>query len=205
MRCRAEEEVLSTSILAPVVARRAAEIAAKVEIGEPARALLRPDMTPGQFLDLLIQKDHLADAVRFLASALTKFEAVWWGIQSARATAVPPAVLPPKQVAALTAAEKWLQDPSEDNRRAALPAALEAGTPTPGSLVAIGVFYSGGSLAPASVPTVPAGEHLTAAMIAGAVIQAAYGDADKAKERLKAFLTKGGEIANGLSRWPPRT
>lgn len=197
---------MSTATLAPVATatatRKASDIAAKVEIGEPARALLRPDMTPRQFLDLLIQKDHLSDAVRFLAGALTKPEGVWWGIQGARATAVFPAALPPGQVAALAAAEKWLQDPSEDNRRAAFPAALEAGVSTPAGLVAIGVFYSGGSLAPASVPTVPAGEHLTAAMIAGAITQAAYSDASKAKERLKAFLTKGGEVATGLSRWP---
>lgn len=199
---------MSTAVLAPVATatatRKASDVAAKFEIGDPARALLRPDMTPRQFLDLLIQKDQLADAVRFLANALSKSEAVWWGIQCARATAVPPASLPPSQVAALAAAEKWLQDPSEDNRRAAFPAALEAGPPTPAGLVAIGVFYSGGSLAPASVPTVPAGEHLTAAMVAGGIMQAAYGDAGKAKERLKAFLTKGGEIANGLSRWPPK-
>jgi hypothetical protein len=196
---------MSSSSLVCVAAKKAAEVAAKLELGEAARSLLRPDLTPRQYLDLLIQKGHPGDAVRFLAHALPKPEAVWWAIQCARTATIPPAALPPKQVAALAAAERWLQDPSDDNRRNALPAAQEAGVETPPGMVAIGTFFSGGSLAPASVPSVPPGEHLTAAVVAGAIIQGAYaGDSDKGNERLKAFLTKGIEIAGGSNRWPAK-
>jgi hypothetical protein len=199
---------VSTAMLAPSAAksstRSAAEITEKSSLRERARALLRPDMTPCEYLAALIRDDHLVDAADFLAHMLPKPEAVWWGIQCARSAAASPEDVHPTHIAALAVAEKWLQDPSEQNRRAALSAAQDAGMGRPAGLVAIGVFFSGGSLAPASVPTVPAGEHLTAAMIAGAVIQAAYQNCDDGKERLKAFLTKGSEVANGLSRWPPK-
>lgn len=185
--------------------RKAADVVASVRMAEPALALLRPEMTPRQYLDILTQKGHIADAVRFLAHAVSKPEAVWWAVQCARSAVLPSAALPPRHAAALSAAEKWLQDPSDDNRRAALLAAQAAGAETPAGLAAIGVFFAGGSLAPPSVPAVPPGEHLTADMVAVSISQAAAsGNSTMLMERLAGFLTKGMEIANGASRFPPK-
>ena len=48
-------------------------------------------------------------------------------------------------------------------------------------------------------------EFLTAALVAGAIIQGAYaGNSDKGNERLKAFLAKGVEVAGGSNRWPAK-
>ncbi len=50
----------------------AAEICRKFPLSEAAAKLLRADMKPQPFLELLIDKQHHADAVRFLAHSMPK-------------------------------------------------------------------------------------------------------------------------------------
>ena len=106
-----------------------------------------------QFLDALIGKQHFLDAVRFLAHALPKREAVWWACVCARQVADGKEPAPVK--AALAAAEKWVADPSEDNRATAMPAARRPSWATPAGCAAMAAFWSGGSLAPPKAPVVP--------------------------------------------------
>lgn len=194
---------MSSTGLSRVAAKTAAEVCQRFEPGAAARALLRPDLSPRQYLDLLTQKGQLLDAVRFLAHALPKPEAVWWGVQCARAVLGPSPA--PKAAAALVAAEKWLADPSDENRRAALPAAEQAGVDTAAGCAAVGVFFSGGSLGPSALPSIPPAEDLTARVVAGGVIQAAtVGEPEKANEKLASCLASGIEVANGMSRWPAK-
>src|SRR5437868_15322848 len=89
-----------------VSAKTAAEVCKRFSLQEPAKKLLRDDLTPRQFLDLLLQQKQHLDAVRLLAYALPKQEAVWWACLCARTVAG--ANPPPKVVAALQAAEKWV-------------------------------------------------------------------------------------------------
>jgi hypothetical protein len=67
--------------------RRAADIAAVAELGEEAMGLLRPEIAPPDYVALLMSKKLYADAVRFVAHALPKREAVWWGWISAKRAA----------------------------------------------------------------------------------------------------------------------
>src|SRR2546423_1326844 len=67
-------------------ARPAAEVAAAVSLSDNARALLPPALTARQFLDALAAAPLPDDAIRFLAAALPKREAVWWGVLCARAS-----------------------------------------------------------------------------------------------------------------------
>src|SRR4051812_46357060 len=119
---------MSQGAMVHVPAKRAAEVCGRFALGEVGKGLLRDDQTPRQFLDLLMEKGEYPDAVRFLAYALPKREAVWWACLCARTAsgANPPAPIR----AALNAAEVWASDPSEENRRAAMPAAEEAGFST---------------------------------------------------------------------------
>src|ERR671937_3326223 len=94
--------------LAKVTAKTAAEVCKHFPLGDEAKKLLRDGQTPAQFLDLLIEKQQFPDAVRFLAHALPKREAVWWACLCARAAAGPNP--PPKAAAAVQAAEKWVAD-----------------------------------------------------------------------------------------------
>src|SRR5207245_536329 len=144
-------------------------------------------------LDALIEKQQFPDAIRFLAHALPKREAVWWACVCARGTTGPNP--PPKITAALQAAEKWCSDPSEDNRRATQLAADAAELATPAGC-------AGGSLAPANVPVVPPGENLTAHGVTGSVMLAAVlQEPEKAPEKFKKFLAQGIEVGNGASKW----
>src|SRR5262245_61787247 len=92
-----------------IEAKTAAEICKKVDLGDDAKALLRDDLTPRQFLTLLAQKEQFPDGARFVASALPKREAVWWACQCARLVLDPEA--PEAQRAAIDGAEAWAADP----------------------------------------------------------------------------------------------
>src|ERR1035441_7160931 len=62
-------------------------ISTVAELGEEAMALLRPELHPLDFVALLMEKTLYPDAVRFIAHALPKREAVWWGWVCARRAA----------------------------------------------------------------------------------------------------------------------
>lgn len=186
--------------LTRVAAQKAQDIARRFSLGDDARELLGEGLTPRQYLDLLLEKQQFPDATRFLAHGLPKQEAVWWACLCARQTqGANPA---PKATAALQAAEQWVKDPSEDNRRAALPAAEAADFGTPAGCAAIAAFWSGGSMGPPNVPTIPPGEYLTALAVAGVVMLAAVlTEPERAPDKFRRFLTLGIEVANGSERW----
>src|ERR1035438_2362379 len=109
---------------APQPVPKVVAISSVAELGDDATALLRPDQHPLEFLKLLVDKHLYPDAVRFLAHALPKREAVWWAWVSAKRSAGPDA--PPKIKASLEAPGKWIADPNEEPRRASMAAAQAA-------------------------------------------------------------------------------
>ena len=58
-------------------------------------------------VDRLVAAGRHQDAVKLLAHALPKREAVWWACMCARA--IPDAALPPEDAAAIEAAETWVR------------------------------------------------------------------------------------------------
>lgn len=194
----------SGEVLAHVPAAKAAEVCERVTLGEEAKALLKVEMTPKQYLTRLIDGKQPLDAIRFLAYALPKREAVWWACLCARKVADPG--MPEEQTAALRGAEAWVVDPTEENRRAAMPLAEAAGLGTPAGCAAMAAFWSGGSLAPPNVPAVPPADHLTAHGAAGSVMFAAViSQPEKAPAKYQTFFELGLGVAEGRLRWgaPP--
>ena len=180
-----------------VSAKSAAEICGRYELGPAAKKFLRDDATPRQFLGVLIEKEQYLDAVRFLSFALPKKEAVQWACLCARHILRVQATA--RESESLRAAERWVMDPSDDNRRAAMAAAEKEGLGSPAGCAALAAFLSGGSLAPTSVATVPPGEHLTAQVAAGAIMLAAViVEPEKAPEKYRVFLAHGLDLAKGL-------
>jgi hypothetical protein len=191
---------MSSDGLTKITAKTAAEVCKNFALTDEAKTLLRDGLTPAQFVDILISKQYFPDAVRFLAHALPKREGVWWASLCARAAAGPSP--PSKIAAALQAAEKWTVDPSEENRRAAMPAAEAAEFKTPAGCAAVAAFWSGGSLAPPNAPVVPPSEYLTAHGISGAVMLAAVqAEPQKAPEKYRKFMAQGIEVAKGTLCW----
>ena len=188
---------------APINSRTVA-IATVAELGEEAMALLRPDLHPLDFVALLMEKALFPDAVRFVAHALPKREAVWWGwVCARRAAGETP---PPKIKAALDATERWIAQPNEDNRRLAMAAAEKAELGTAAGCAGLAAFFSGGSLAPPDAPPVPPGEFLAAKAVAGAVIFAAVAkEPEKAPEKFRSFVAQGVEVTTRLKLWASRS
>ena len=184
----------------PQINSKTREISAVAELGEEAMALLRPDLHPLDFVALLVEKALFPDAVRFIAHALPKREAVWWAwVCARRAAGESPQ---PKIKAALAATEKWIAQPDDDNRRLAMAAAEKADLSTAAGCAGLAAFFSGGSIAPPNAPAVSPGEFLTAKAVSGAVIFAAVAkEPEKAPERFRSFVAQGLDVTKRVKLW----
>jgi hypothetical protein len=178
--------------LKKITASSAAEICARFPLGAAAAAAAH--LPPAEFLDHLIAQRLFQDAARFLAHALPKREAVWWACVCTRQISLGDT----EATVALKAAEAWVYQPTEGNRRAAMTAAQATGFAKAASWAAVGAFWSGGSMAPPEAPAVPPGEFLTSAAVAGAVLLAAVErEPEKAEDKFRAFIAAAVDIANG--------
>jgi uncharacterized protein DUF6931 len=185
--------------LSKFTAKTAQEVCARFELSDEAKALARSGQTPAQCLDALVDKQLFPDAIRFLAHGLPKREAVWWACFCAKTAGT---TLAAAEAAALQRAERWVADPSEDNRQATMPAAEAAKLGTPAGCAALAAFLSGGSMGPANVAAIPPAETLSGNAVAGAVmIAVVVKEPQKATEKYRTFIGRGIEIANGKNLW----
>ncbi len=176
-----------------------AQLCSIAGLDDVAQRLLQDGAGPREYVDALVQAGRLADAVRFIAHALPKRESVWWAWVSARRAVEGDA--PPPVKAALEATEKWIAQPNEENRRAAMSAAEAAGPETPAGCAAFAAFLSGPSLAPPDVQAVPPGPYDTAKAVAGAVTLAAVAVPAKAAENLRASVQQGLDVTARIKLW----
>jgi hypothetical protein len=177
-----------------------AAIADVAEMSEGALLLLKPDLHPLDYVSQLMEKKLYPDAVRFLAHALPKREAVWWAWMCARRTSGENP--PPKIKASLGATEKWIAQPTDENRRAAMDAAEAADFGTAAGCAGLGAFFSGDSLAPPGALPVPPGEYLTAKAVSGAVIFAAMGgEPEEAPEKFRSFVAQAVDVTSRIQLW----
>jgi hypothetical protein len=189
--------------------RSTSALCAAAEVSEDATALLATALLatapvePPQrvFVGSLVERELFADAIAFLAHALPRREAVWWAWVCARkASGQTP---PPKIQAALDATERWIVQPTEDNRRQAMLYGELADFGTPAGCAALGAFFSGGSLSPADAPPVPPGEFMTAKAVAGSVTMAAVSaEPEKAPEKFQEYVRLALEVADRTKLWP---
>jgi hypothetical protein len=175
-------------------------VATVAELGDEAMALMKPEMHPLDFVAKLMDKQQYPDAVRFLAHALPKREAVWWAWMSARRVAGENA--PSKIKASLEATEKWIAQPTDENRRAAKAAADSAELGTAAGCAGLAAFFAGDSLAPPDCPAVAPGPYLTAKAVSGAVNFAALtGDPRQTPEKYKSFVAQGVDVTKRIKVW----
>ncbi|MEP9379125.1 hypothetical protein ABLE91_20600 [Aquabacter sp. CN5-332] len=170
-----------------------------LEPSEDAQSLITQGMSAAAFISALDATGQTTDAIRYLAVGLPRREAIWWACAVWRRF-LPP-TLPEPEAAAWQAVEAWVYEPTEANRRAAYPLAEALKFQTAGAYAALGVFWSGGSLAPPETNLViPPGDALTGSMVAASVIMCCVpGAAKSIGERHKAALSMGADIANGGS------
>lgn len=183
--------------LIKIADRRPSQVCAELELEEEAVSLLASDPSPEDFLRALLEQERFPDAAQYLAYALPKREAVWWGVVVVREQLDPDDAV---GRATLDAVEAWVRDPTDENRRAAL-AAAEVDMSTAPGMVGVAAFMAAGSIAPVGVPELPPPGDLTGKMVGGAVmISAVTPDPLLAGDKYKGFLARGIEIAQGPAR-----
>lgn len=185
------------STVQKIEAKTATVIAQLIELEDAARALLIESHTPLAYIQLLQKEKHYSDAIRFLAMALPKREAVWWACVATRIMLIKDASA--QEIATLSAAEAWVYQPTEEKRRQAMAYAEAAEFKTAASWAATAAFWSAGSMAPPDAPVVPPGPDLTAKAVTGAVMIAASYTADPSKidATYTKLLSMGLDVANG--------
>jgi hypothetical protein len=177
-----------------------AEVAKAAELEGDALALLHPEHGAREFVTALLNAELFEDAVRFVAHALPKREAVWWALLCAREGA---GDAPSQDVkASLDATDVWVRHPGDEQRRAAMAAAQKATFKTAAGCAGLGAFLSGGSLSVLGQPDVPPGPFLTAKAVFGAVAVASIGDDPQtAPERFRRYVEQGLHIGDQASAW----
>ena len=184
-----------------VVPPTAAEVCKLFELDDPAKGLLDEKQTTRQFFTLLSKQQLHLDAIRLLAHALPKREAIWWATRCVRAALGESEPVRTDRVA-LEAAERWVTEPDEKNRRAAQSAADATGYETACGWLAAGAFWSGGSIAPPDMPDVPPKETLTPQAAVVAINLTATTDPKKTPQFYAEFISLGVAVADGQNRWP---
>ncbi len=170
---------------------KAAELCRFFTLGEDAKKALTGDQNVEQFLTLLFEKAWHPDAIQLIAHSLPKRQSVWWALQCAKAVMADP---PPEVEGAIKAVERWIADPSEDNRKATLKAADEADTGTPAGCAALAAYYADG-LPQTGDPKQNAKSYfLTAKLVSAAVLMSATTDPEQIKARFEGFVSKGSEV-----------
>ena len=87
----------------------AAPVCQEYKPAPPAQALLTPQQTPAQYLQMLQNNQMTEESVKFLAYGLPERESVWWAAQCARQVSSPVNLA---DQAALKAADAWVKTPS---------------------------------------------------------------------------------------------
>jgi hypothetical protein len=176
-----------------------------IEFRGQGRALLRDDLTPPAFFDRLVEARQYNDAIRFLAHALPRRVAIWWGCLCLWRRSQPE--LDVLTAAALRAACRWVLEPSDAHRRAAEAPGRAAGLDSAAGCLAMAVFWCGGSMGRADLPPLPPPPALCPRVLAGAILLAAAQSGTSAvrTQTRREFLGIGREVAAGALWWEPVT
>lgn len=177
-------------------------VCANAELEAEALALLEEAEEVPAFLDRLCEGGFFSDAVAFLAHALPPRQAVGWAWVCARDAIGDD---PSSEIAeALEVTRSWIQDPSDEVRRAAFDAADRAGMATPAGAAGLAAFFSGDSLAPPDSEPAPPPEGLVGRTVAGCVhMSAVWDEPDDPTGRYEEYVRRGIELADRVKLWEP--
>jgi hypothetical protein len=139
----------------PLIALRfqRAELENKAELSDPARQILAQNPHPATLIAALRGAGLVRDAVHALALMLPHRQVVWWGCMAARA--LPDLDRRPADLAAVIAAERWVQNPQSAESEQAGDAAVQANRERGPAWVATAAAWAGPSLAPRGQVQVP--------------------------------------------------
>jgi hypothetical protein len=158
-------------------------------LSDEARSRLDPALNVRALLDSLRHDGRLEDAVRVLTHVLPRQYALAWGCECWQA--VHAGIEPdPSDKGALAAALRWLKEPTEENRVAAVELADRLAYRSSAAWLAAAAGWCGGSMLPAGQPEVPPPPTLSSDAVRSAVFLAAAEDAANFEARLAEFVDR---------------
>lgn len=182
--------------LKKVTAPAAAPLADMAKVSDDARALLKPEMAVRAYLSALVEDGLLNDALKLMAYALPKREAVWWACLCARQAQPEQPIEADLEI--IKASEAWVYRPTDQSRRAAMDLALKTEFNRAAHWPAAAAFWSGGSIAPLNSPPVEPDDSLTGNGVVGAVLLSlVQPDASAADKKRQHFMAQALDIAEG--------
>ena len=158
-------------------------------LGDEARRRIDGLVSVRTYLDSLRRDGLLNDAVDVLTYLLPKQYAIAWGCECCQA-AQTDGNADPIEMSALAAAQRWLKDPSEDHRRAALQLADRLGFNTAGAWLAAAAGWSGGTMMPSAEYEVPPPPGLSGNAVAAAIKLMAASHPARYEEQLAQFIDR---------------
>jgi hypothetical protein len=158
-------------------------------LGDEARRRIDALVSVRAYLDSLRRDGLLNDAVDVLTYLLPRQYAIAWGCECWQA-AQAGSDADPVEMSALAAAQRWLKDPSEEHRRAALQLADRLGFKTAGAWLAAAAGWSGGTMLPSGEYEVPPPPGLSGNAVAAALKLTAAAQPTRYDEQLAQFIDR---------------
>jgi len=176
----------------------ATQIAANAGVGDAAKELLRDDLSPAAYLDLLAAKALFKDALGFFAHAVPVDVTLRWAVDCVKEFQPEGQQQPEAATQSLALCEQWLKTRSDSDRFEVNKSAKKAGLSTPPGCVAMAVFLAGKSMTPQGAPPAPPPPFAAEKMAAGAVRAAVLKlDPQKATQNYSRALEMAKTIAKG--------
>jgi len=158
-------------------------------LSDEARERLDQTLNVRAYLDHLLGAELAADGVVVVARLLPRKYAIAWACECFDA-ATAGTELDPVERSGVAAAKRWLSDPTEEHRRAAMDLADRLGYATPGAWLAAAAGWAEGSLAPPDVSAVAPPETLAGDAVAASLKLLAAADAEHYAARLDGYVRK---------------
>lgn len=181
-----------------IIAERAHDVVGARELTGPSAALLTDEISLEDFIMALLAAGQRMDAVKVLAYALPRREAVWWACMCAREMAG--VVGNEAQQRALAAAEKWVYEPTAEHRTAAYLSVQKCKSSSGGMLCALAASFSEEVLPVGGDQKIDVDINTFPGLIFAVIVLAAdEGEEDLMDQRLQVYLSIGQDIACGGS------
>ncbi len=177
----------------PASQTSASSLTPQLALSSDAAAVLAGGGNVRLCLDQLLELGLSADALAVVARTLPKRYVVAWACECFKSALAGLPATTNVDRAGLALAQRWLTDPTEEKRRAALDFAEAGQFGTPGAWIAASAGWTDGSLLPRGYDPIPPPDHLPAEAAVAALRLAASQGADYAGA-INGFITRALQI-----------
>lgn len=179
---------------------KTSEVLARYEASPAVVKLASAEANPAKLVSLLVAGGQADEAVEFIARWLPARQAIWWGCLSLW-DIYRPAPLPEVD-ATLGSIVRWVEEPSEENRRLAEIGGKSLSAKHPVGALALATFWTSGSMSAADLPEVAPPQNLSMQVIAAALNLAILREpANRRDELFQHFAKLGLEVAAQPAHW----